>query len=200
MLRWKFSNKFRSQWIKVKFYKEKPYLEDVTRLADVKFCEATREAIRQPVLLDKESISCPGAQYAFGWSKTFQTELLQNCQVKRKTQKGILKSILLDMPHLKEPPKYIGLNTKDEPDLVISYMPPEEIMNLTKIYQNLQGKSLDVSLYTTMAICGCIATRTYLEDSVSISFGCDDSRKFADMRREDLAIGVPKRLFNVFID
>jgi len=41
---------------------------------------------------------------------------------------------------------------------------------------------------------------TYLDEKISLSFGCDDSRKFAKMKRENLAVGVPKKLFNIFID
>ncbi len=197
---WSFSDKFRSHWIKVKFYKEKPDSKEFKRLENVRFCEATKEAIIHPILLDRESIACPGAQYAFGWNSRYKNELLQRCHDKRQTQKNVLKSIFLKIPYFRKPFKYIGLNTIGEPDLLISYMPPEEIMNLIKIYHNRQGGNLDVSLCTMMSICGGIAVRTYLEEKISLSFGCDDSRKFADMRRENLAIGIPKNLFNVFVD
>ena len=200
MVRWKFSEKFRSQWIKVKFYKQKPHLKKAKRLTNVRFCEATKEAIIQPVILDKESISCPGAQYAFGWRSDYKNELLNSCQEKRKTQEGIVKSMLSRIPSLEDSFNYIGLNTEGEPDLVMSYMVPEEIMNLIKLYHNHQGDNLDVSLNTMMSICGGIAVRTYLEKNICLSFGCDDSRRYADMRRENLAIGIPDRLFNLFID
>jgi len=32
------------------------------------------------------------------------------------------------------------------------------------------------------------------------NFMSDDSRKYADMRRESLAVGTPKKLFNIFAD
>jgi len=68
------------------------------------------------------------------------------------------------------------------------------------MYHYRQGENLDVSLCTMMSICGGIAVRTYLEEKISLSFGCDDSRNFADIRRDNLAIGIPKRLFKAFID
>ncbi len=200
MVKRKFSDKFRTQWIKVKFYTEKPNFKDVKRLEGVRFCEATREAIMHPVLLDRDSISCAGAQYAFGWRSNYKDELLKGCYDKRKTQKNILESMLAEVPYFKKAPKYIGLNTEGEPDMIMSYMPPGEIMNLLKIYHSHQGESLDVSLCTMMSICGCIAVRTYLEKKITLSFGCDDSRNFADMRRDNLAIGIPKRLFKDFLD
>ena len=150
--------------------------------------------------MDEESIACPGAQYAFGWKSLFKNELLQGCCDKRDVRKSTLKSMLSRMPYFKKPFKYIGLNTDGVPDLVMSYVPPQEVMSLIKMYHNKEGGDLDVSLCTMMAICGGIAVRTYLEEKISLSFGCDDSRKFADMRRENLAVGVPRKLFNVFVD
>ena len=196
----KFSNKFRSQWIKVKFYKEKPNLKEAERLKGVRFCEATKEAITYPILLDKKSISCLGAQYAFGWNPNYKNILSKSCFNKWKEQRCMLKPMLSRAPFFKKPFQYIGLNIEDEPDLVMSYMPPGEIMSLLKIYHTRLGKNLDVSLCTMMSICGGIAVRTYLEEKINLSFGCDDSRKFADMRRDNLAIGIPKRLFKTFVD
>ncbi|MDP8216837.1 MAG: DUF169 domain-containing protein [Candidatus Kaelpia imicola] len=85
----RFSSKFSSHWIKVKFYNQKPDLKEVKRLNGVRFCEATKKAILHPVLLDKESISCPGAQYAFGWTSDCKDELLQGCYSKGRIQKRI---------------------------------------------------------------------------------------------------------------
>ena len=208
---WKFSNRFRSQWVKVKFYNEKPdFLPEGNsplakkkgkRLTNVRFCEATKEAIVYPVLLDKESIGCPGAQYAFGWNSVLndKDELLDTCLDKRDADEDILKSMLSTVPHFKEPFKYIGLNTEGEPDLVMSYIMPEDAMNLIKLYHNSHGKNLDISLCSMMSVCGGIAVRTYLEERMSFSFGCDDSRKYAQIGRNQLVVGIPKKLFKIFV-
>jgi len=108
--------------------------------------------------------------------------------------------MLSKIPKFKESFNYIGLNTDDEPDLVMSYMPPEEVMRLIKIYHNHKGENLKIGLYSMMSVCGGIAVRTYLEGKISFSFGCDDSRKYADIRRENLAVGIPNRLFKLFVD
>jgi uncharacterized protein (DUF169 family) len=200
MVRWKFSEKFRTQWIKVKFYKQKPKLNNAKMLTNVRFCEATREAVVQPVLLGRESICCPGAQYAFGWRKDYSSELMDVCQEKRQVEQKIIESMLSRMPRLENQFNYIGLNTDGEPDLVMSYIAPQEAMSLIKLYHNYKGRNLDVSLCSMMSICGGIAARTYLKKDISLSFGCADSRKYGDMRRENLAIGIPKRLFKMFID
>ena len=195
-----FSDKFGSHWIKVKFYKEKPKDNGVKRLKNVRFCEATKEAILHPILLDKEDITCPGAQHVFGWNPLYKNGLLQSCCDKRDMQENVLEPMFSRVPSLKNPFNYIGLNTEGIPDLVMAYIPPQEIMELVKIYCNKEGSNLDVSLCTMMAVCGGVVVRAYLEEKISLSFGCDDSRKLADMRREKLAVGIPKKFFNVFID
>jgi uncharacterized protein (DUF169 family) len=200
MVGWKFSDKFRSQWIKVKFYKQKPDLTNNARPQKIKFCEATRQAVTEPILLDKENVSCPGAQYAFGWRPDYREELLDSCREKRNTEKAIIKSMLSRTPCLKGSFSYIGLNTEGDADLVMSYVPPEEIMDLLRLYHNYLGRDLEVSLSPTMSICAGIAVRTYLTKEICLSFGCADSRKFGDIRRENLAIGIPRELFHLFID
>ncbi|MBU1062306.1 MAG: DUF169 domain-containing protein [Candidatus Omnitrophica bacterium] len=196
----KLSEKFRSQWIKVKFYKDEPDLNGVKKLKNVRFCEATKEAITHSIILDKKSISCPGAQHAFGWKNGYKDELLKMCSDKQKTEKTALKSMFLRAPYFKKPFKYIGLNTDGEPDLVMSYLAPSDIMNFVRVFNNKFGKNLECSLCSMMSICGGVAAATYLNKNINISFGCNDSRRLADMKREILAIGIPNRLFKVFVD
>jgi len=51
-----------------------------------------------------------------------------------------------------------------------------------------------------MSICGGVAAKAYLKREICISFGCQDSRKYADIGRENLVVGIPKNLLNIFID
>ena len=196
----KLSERFRSQWIKVKFYNDKPDLNGVKKLKNVRFCEATKEAITHSIILDKKSISCPGAQHAFGWKNGYKDELLNMCSDKQKIGKAALKSMFLRVPYFKKPFKYIGLNTDGEPDLVMSYLAPSDVMNFVRVFNNKFGKNLECSLCSMMSICGGVAAATYLNKNINISFGCNDSRRLADMKREILAIGIPNRLFKVFVD
>jgi len=196
-INWKFTDKFRSHWIKVKFYENDPKLKDVEKPRKIRFCEATNQAITKPILVKKTSFSCPGARYALGYDNG---NSIKSCDDKRNVNESILKTMLSQSPTLKTSYEYIGFNTDGEPDLLISYLPPEEVMNLVKIYNNKEGKNLDISLSTMMSVCGGVAVKALNKKQVSFSFGCDDSRKFADMSRETLAVGIPKNLFNVFVD
>jgi len=195
----KIAERFSSQWIKVKFYEKEPLLNGVTRPKNVRFCEAVNLAITQPVILSKESISCESAQYVFGWRKKFDSQFLDSCQDKCKVSDKRLKSLLSSIPRFKKPFSHIGLNTDDEPDLMISCIAPQEMMRIIKVYNNRSGKNVEVSLNSMMGFCGNIAAKTYLEEKINISFGCLDSRKYADMRRDSLAVGIPRKLFKVFV-
>ena len=77
-IHYRLSDKFSSHWIKVKFYDSKPQDKKTRRLAGVKFCQATKEAVLHPVVLDKDSIDCAGAQCAFGWNGA-HTDFLETC-------------------------------------------------------------------------------------------------------------------------
>ena len=195
----KLSSKFHSHWVKVKFYNKVPDSSKYKKLSGIRFCEAISQAVLNPVILTKESISCPGAKYAFGWEDK-REDILKFWQEKRKISKEVAETILKKVPRLEKSFNYIGLNTDDDPDLLIAYIPPEEVMHLIKIYHSRKGENLDVSLCSMMSVCGGVAVRSYLEEKVSLSFGCDDSRKYSDMRRENLAIGIPRKLFKLFID
>ncbi|MBN1621496.1 MAG: DUF169 domain-containing protein [Endomicrobiales bacterium] len=193
-----FSDHFGSHWIKIKFYNEKPKTE-AELLRNVRFCEATKEAIMHPVLLDKKSISCEGAKHAFGWDSHIYSPL-KMCQESRDIKNSLLTSLFTSVPRMKRSINYIGLNIEGDPDLVMSYMPPEEVMKVVNIYQNNAGKMLDVSITSMMSICGGIAVNTYTKNKICISFGCDDSRKYAEIGRETMAIGIPKKMFNMFVN
>jgi len=196
----KFSERFSTQWVKVKFYAKEPRLNGVTYPARVTFCEAVRMAITQPVVVSKASLSCESAKYIFGWREKFDTELLSNCQEKCEMSNEALKSLVSDMPRLNGSFSCIGLNTDDCPDLVMSCLAPQEMMKIIKVYNSHSGKNVEVSLNSMMGLCGNIAARTFAEGNLNISFGCSDSRKFAEIGRDRLVVGIPQKLFKVFVE
>ncbi|MFO8053476.1 MAG: DUF169 domain-containing protein [Candidatus Omnitrophota bacterium] len=199
-INWKFSKKFGTHWIKVKFYSQEPDIKKDEPKRNIRFCEATKEAITEPIFLDQKSLNCKGALYAFGWNTDYKDDFLDRCQEKRRIQADVLESLFFKVPRLKRSFKYIGLNTEGSSDILISYMQPEKVMRLLKIYYNYYGKELFFSSSNMMAICGGIAVKTYLENKINISFGCDDSRKYANMGRDKIAVGIPKKLFKVFVN
>ncbi len=197
-INWKFTDKFRSHWVKVRFYREKPK-DNVKKTKNMRFCEAVKKAVTAPVLLSKDNVSCMGAQYAFGWNMDTK-KLLRHCRDKTQTAMAGLKSIFSQSPRLKQTFKYIGLNTEGAPDVLISYTSPQEVMYLINSYQKYTGKNPDVSLSSMMPVCGGIAAGSYLDGKFTVSFGCEDSRNFASLGRSSVAVGIPRNLYSVFVD
>jgi uncharacterized protein (DUF169 family) len=195
----RFSERFRSQWIKIKFYEDKQDFNGAEILKKVRFCEATKEAVVRPVVIDKDSISCVAARYVFGWTNDHK-KVLDICNNKQEPRKNITEAMLKQCSRFKKPFKYIGLNTDGEPDLVMSYMDPYSVMNFIKVFNNKHVERVKCSLSGMTPICGGIAVETFLKKNINISFGCDDSRNFAEIRRENLAVAVPNELFKSFID
>jgi len=190
-----FSNQFRTQWFKIKFYREKPDINNVKRLEKVRFCQAIKDGVLYPVILDKESINCPGALYAFGWQN--QQELIEHCKDKINLSGKELDDLISQQPRFKKPFKYIGINMEGEPDLIVSNILPRDAMDLINLYHRKTGKILNVSLCSMMSVCSGIAVKTFLENQITFSFGCMDSREYGQIDRSRLVVGVPKKFFHL---
>jgi len=194
-------NKYRSAWTKVKFFAEKPNIETAKKLSNIRFCEAISEAQRtHSLILDRSSISCPGAKYVFGWDKNTEGEIVRNCVQKWGISDRIMKSILGKVSTL--PPKinYIGLNIEGDSDVLISYLQPEQFMRMLRVYQNKTGERMEVSLSSVMSVCGVAAVEAYVKGKISISFGCEDSRSFGGVSRDRLVVGIPTPHLHIFTD
>ncbi len=194
----KFSNKFHSHWVKVKFYNEIPDSNNYKKPTGIRFCQAVNQAILHPVILTKEGISCPGARYVFGLEDNTE-DIIKFWQGKRGVSKKIAQTILKKVAKLKEPFNCIGLNSDDEPDLLVSYLTPEDAMDVLAIYHNYNGEILNFDISSVMTICGNIAVKTFLDHKLNISFGCDEARNHGNIGRERLAIGIPRGLCDIFI-
>ncbi len=195
----RFLEEYRSPWVKIKYYREKPKLREVKKARNVRFCEATRQAVRQPLLLDQSSLSCPSAQYVFGWSGD-REKLMAKCRQETQAGGPTLRSLASFVPHFRRSYPYIGLNTEGVPDLMISYALPEIVMKLIRKYNFKTGKNLKTSFLGMAPICGGIAVKTFLDGEICLSFGCRDSRRLARMDGGRVAVGIPRKYFSLFID
>ena len=191
---------FRGQWIGVKFYEIYPNRPHEDRPLNVRFCEATRMAALRPILIDEGSVTCPGARYAFGWEPEIPSALIEDCLEKHETDEFAFKELIGKLPRLTKPVQCIGLNTEKKPDLLLSYLLPKDTMKLIKIFNYRFSQCLDMSFCSFMSICGNVAVKTYLEEAITFSFGCDDSRKYAQIKNDRLVVGIPMGLFDIFLD
>jgi uncharacterized protein (DUF169 family) len=195
----RFSEKFSSQWIKVKFYNRDPNFNGATRPKSIRFCEALKSAITKPIIINEKNLSCESARHAFGWREKFNKDLLEKCKNKRNVNDEIFESLLSTVPRINKSFSSIGLNTDDEPDMVIACVSPQDMMEIVRIYNNRKGESLELSLNSVSGICSNVAVKSFLNGNVNISFGCTDSRRYADIGRDRLTVGIPNRLFELFI-
>jgi uncharacterized protein (DUF169 family) len=195
----RFSEKFSSQWIKVKFYHRDPNSNGAANPKSIRFCEALKLAITKPIIVNEKNLSCESARYAFGWRNKFDKGLLEKCKDKRNVNYEILESLLPAVPRGNRSFSSIGLNTDDKPDMVIACVSPQDMMEIVRIYNNRKGKSLKLSLNSVSGICSNVAVKSFLNGNINISFGCTDSRRYADFGRDRLAVGIPSRQFELFI-
>jgi uncharacterized protein (DUF169 family) len=193
-----FSRRFSNQWVRVKFYHTEPRFNGVARPKGVRFCEALKSAITKPIVINDKNLSCESARYAFGWRDKFDKDLLDRCKKRRGINDKILQSLLLTVPRLNKPFNCIGLNTDDNPDMVIARVSPQDMMEIVRVYNNYSGESVKLSLNSVSGICSNVAAKSFLDGKINASFGCLDARRYADIGRDRLAVGIPKRLFRLF--
>jgi uncharacterized protein (DUF169 family) len=179
-------------WTGVKFYFDRETLPDITVPDDLRFCEAVSRAKSSPLLLKPEAVSCPGARYVFGWSrssrKTIAAELIERWGLERSSADTVIDQV----PIFDRPLRAIGLNTDEIPDLIISYCRPAAAMSFLKLYQTaFDGRNLTTSFSSVLSVCGNVSVGAYISGNVSLSFGCEDSREFAGIGRDRMVIGIP---------
>jgi uncharacterized protein (DUF169 family) len=199
-LRFKFQDNYHDQWITVKFYREKPTGVVYPIVTFNRMCEALTRAIRSPLLIDLHTFSCLGAKYSLNGNIDTGKEVFPLLKEKRGISEEQSLALLEGIPQLHNSMSYIGLNVEEEPDLILASIRPADMMQLLKTYQNKMAENLHVELSGLMGVCAQVVVKTFLTEKISISFGCDDSRKYAKIGRDKLIVGIPKRLFNLFIE
>lgn len=200
-------------WIGIKFYstmKELKGLKDEnenynngelfpSKKRKYRFCEALDEAVSHPLYLDSKSLDCGRAKFVFGWNLKSKNDIMKNCQEKVKLSNEEVKNLFHNFSEIDRDIQCIGLNTSKSPDLAIAYLNPKVAMEIVRKYNKNNMKNLNISVSSVMSICGSLVIRSYLEDDITLSFGCRDSRQYSNIDRDRLAICIPQRLFRVIL-
>ena len=183
---------FNEAWTGVKFYFKGEAIPEIKTGGNLRFCEALVEARSGPLLLNPGSVSCPGANYVFGWDRTHRYSIVAKLADRRGMELDAVEKLISQVPVLEQLPLAIGLNTDDVPDLIISYCQPTTAMNFLKLWQTeFGGSNLVSNLSSVLSVCGNVGVGSYLSKEVSLSFGCDDARQFSGIGRDRLVIGIP---------
>jgi uncharacterized protein (DUF169 family) len=189
-------NHFGVRGVGIRLVGERPNDSLYTQVRNVRFCEAVSRARHYPVLIDKQDLSCAGARLAFGLNDAHEGMLIRGLMEKRAITKKAAIKLVSSIPRYGLPFRYILLNGPD-PEAVIFYFTPERFMEFLKVFQK-SGKTLNVSLSSVMALCGDVAVRTLAAHRISVSFGCQDSREYGGVGREELIVGMHSRHVSQF--
>lgn len=186
-----FQRRFGGRWVGAKFYLGEllPCIENP--ISDVRFCEAITRSLTRPVLLTPEALSCRGACYVFGWDEGIKEEMVERFHQQEGFGERVAEALLQELPKMNESLKGIGLNVKNSPDILLSYLQPGQVMKLLRSYQIHFGEQLTVDLSSVVSVCGHVAVQSYVENRITLSFGCQDARKYGGITRDRVAIGVP---------
>lgn len=161
----------------------------------MKFCEAISSSFKIPIQINKKNLQCPGARRSLGFEKEEKTlinEIVKNSGISSE----FLSDALSEIPCFNDQIKWVNIGITVEmeaflvPDLVILYLNPSD---LTELLHSFARNSIKphISPYALLSVCGNVFADCYLNQHISISFGCPESRKHGGIMNEELIVGIP---------
>ena len=179
-----------SDWVAVKFEKR----ISTNDIKHVRFCEAVYQSQKKAISLSFADICCDGAKRCFGWLKNNDVKLAQKLSEKTGFDHNVARELVRRTPVLREKFSGISLGKDIDGDVYISYANPASTMKLVRTWQKMTGQNLDSETSGIMSVCGNIAVKSYINQKISISFGCPDSREYGSIEKGQLVIGIPHNL------
>lgn len=156
----------------------------------MKFCEAVIASFNSSILLYPSDIECPGAKRAFGFlreDKKFASIISEETLIAQR----FIENAIHEIPQYKPPIRNILLGNHKNPEIIIALLKPQAITSLIFHYALLYQKKPIISSYFFMSVCANIAVQTKLTNTISISFGCPESRKEGRVQEDEVIIGIP---------
>jgi uncharacterized protein (DUF169 family) len=157
----------------------------------MRFCEAVHQAGCGRIDLMPERICCEGAKRAFGWIKSQDEALVQHLSEKIGVSGDRARELVERVPVLADPCAGVRVGDCTHADVLVTYARPEAAMRLVRLWEAATGRSLHVEISSIMAVCGNAVVKAYMGQSISISFGCPDSRQYGGIQPEEMVIAVP---------
>lgn len=113
------------------------------------------------------------------------------------TSVAIARKAIANVPVLREEYEAVWVGSDTEPDVYVSYVLPETAMHLVRFWQRAYGENLPVGVSGIMAVCGSAVVNSYVHHTISLSFGCPDSRQYGRIRPEQLVVAIPPDLLHL---
>jgi uncharacterized protein (DUF169 family) len=158
----------------------------------LKFCEAVNYSFQESVKLGKQDIGCRGARRSLGFDND-DSALARFISSNNNIPVQFIENALREIPKLKNINNvFLGIDEdmekKIEPDLYIIYVQP---LMVTKLIHNLAkiGIRPFVSSFSLLSVCGNIFSHCYKNNTVSLSFGCPESRKYGGIEKNEVVLG-----------
>jgi len=163
-------------------------------------CEAVDQSFKVPVRLNSDNLFCPGARRSVRFENN-DTQLVKEISGHSKISESYISNALQSIPALTGI-RHINLGLTESmendlpPDLYIMYVQP---FRITDLMHNLAKLEIMPSIpsYSFLSVCGNVFANCYLNQVVSISFGCPESRKNGGIGKNEIVLGLP---FTIAID
>lgn len=158
----------------------------------LKFCEAVNYSFHKPVKITNKNLGCPGARRSLGFDDD-DSALARIISGNNKISVQFIENALDEIPKLKNIDNvFLGIDEnmekKIQPDLYIIYVQPGMV---TKLIHNLAkiGIRPSVPPFSLLSVCGNIFSHCYKNNSVGLSFGCPESRKYGGIEKNEVVLG-----------
>jgi len=187
-----------TRWVGVQFLKHLPADWECVPREPLRFCEAVCQARRGYVDLLPETIRCEGAKRAFGWTLDEEEGLALHLSEKTGIDAARARELVRQVPVLADLYAGIRVGNCADPDVLVTYVRPEAAMRLIRLWETATGHSLHADISSIMAVCGNAVVKAHVSQSISVSFGCPDSRQYGGIQPEELVVAVPTGLLDRF--
>ena len=182
-----------SIWVAVKFDRGK----SSNVMKPLRFCEAIYKTRQKNIILSCSTVCCDGARRCFGWLKNRDGKLALKLTEKAGIDPSIASKLLSSVPVLNNQFSAISLSRDDNADVFITYTSPESAMQIVRLWQKVTGQNLNLEMSGIMSVCGNTVVRSYINQEISLSLGCPDSREYGGIKADQLVIGIPNKLANL---
>jgi len=160
----------------------------------MKFCEAVNYSFNAPIMLNTDNLGCLGARRSIGFDRNDKL-LASTISAENNLPVKFIRTALQEIPVMNGISNInLGL-TKDheielQPDLYLMYIRP---IKVTGLMQRLAKMALIPSVlpYIFLSVCGNVFANCYLNQKVTISFGCPESRESGGIGEDEIVVGLP---------
>ncbi len=161
----------------IKILKER---RDDAELKPARYCELVRRSavFGEEFILTAEKLTCAGAEVALGFSEPMFDE--NGPRIETGTESIMIKPLE---------------KMEEEPDVVIIISTPKKLMKISGVYSKVFNEPVKSEFRGSSAICGECTAIPLIEDRANLSLLCDGCRTFSGYKPDEVAIGMPYRVF-----